>query len=226
MRARTGTAAGRSSVRASAPGGSGRGAAAAPSCRLVLIAGPSGSGKSRLAHASGCPSLRLDDFYFDADHPGMPQTLGITDWDDVRSWDAEAALAALRHLLLAGSAVVPTYSIAESRRTGSHEVRLDGARCLTAEGIFAIEFLATCRTAGLSVEAIYLDRPAPLVFWLRLRRDLAQKRKPPLLLLRRGVALWRGQGSLKRKALAAGFTPVGMKAAVALLAGAPSSPAA
>jgi uridine kinase len=184
-------------------------------CRLVLIAGASGSGKSRLAHASGCPSLRLDDFYFDADHPGMPQTLGITDWDDPRSWDSEAAVAALQQLLSAGTAVVPTYSIAESRRTGSHEVRLDGAHCLTAEGIFAIEFLATCRGAGLAVEPIYLDRPAPLVFWLRLRRDLAKKRKPPLLLLRRGAALWRAQGSLKRKALAAGFTPMTMKAALA-----------
>lgn len=187
--------------------------------RLVLIAGPSGSGKSRLAHLAGCPCLRLDDFYFDADHPGMPQTLGITDWDDARSWDSDSALAALRELLSTGEVVVPTYSISESRRTGSHSLKLDGAECLTAEGIFAIEFLATCRAAGLAIEAIYLDRPAPLVFWLRLRRDLAKKRKPPLILLRRGVALWRAQPALKRKALAAGFTPLSMRAAVALLGG-------
>ena len=51
--------------------------------RLVLIAGASGSGKSRLAHAAGCPSLRLDDFYHDADHPDLPRTeFGIADWDD------------------------------------------------------------------------------------------------------------------------------------------------
>jgi uridine kinase len=202
--------------RADAGGGSAR-------CRLVLIAGASGSGKSRLAHAVGCPSLRLDDFYFDADHPGMPQTLGITDWDDERSWDAQAALAALQRLLESGSATVPTYSIAESRRVGSHEVRLDGASCLTAEGIFAIEFLATCRDAGLAVEAVYLDRPGPVVFWLRLRRDLAKKRKPPLILVRRGWALWRAQAGLKRKALAAGFAPLSMRAALAQLAPSPQA---
>lgn len=191
--------------------------------RLVLIAGPSGSGKSRLAHLAGCPCLRLDDFYFDADHPGMPQTLGITDWDDPRSWDADSALAALQELLSTGEVVTPAYSISESRRVGSHSVRLDGAGCLTAEGIFAIEFLATCRAAGLAIEAIYLDRPAPLVFWLRLRRDLAKKRKPPLILLRRGVALWRAQPALRRKAVAAGFSPMSMRGAVARLANEPST---
>ncbi len=186
--------------------------------RLVLIAGASGSGKSRLAHASGCPSLRLDDFYHDADHPDLPRTeFGIADWDDPRSWDARTAIESLQTLLATGEAVVPTYSISGSRRTGSHQLRLDGAPCLTAEGIFAIEFLATCREAGVAAEAIYLDRPAPLVFALRLRRDLAKKRKPPLILLRRGLVLWRAQPSLKRKALAAGFTPLGMRAATARL---------
>jgi uridine kinase len=191
--------------------------------RLVLIAGASGSGKSRLAHGSGCPSLRLDDFYFDADHPGLPRTeFGITDWDDPRCWDAGAAVAALRELLATGRAVVPAYSISESRRVGSHEVRTNGASCVSAEGIFAIEFLATCRDAGLTPEAIYLDRPGALVFWLRLRRDLAKKRKPPLILLRRGLALWRAQPALRRKALAAGFTPLGMRAATARLTAQPA----
>jgi len=188
--------------------------------RLVLIAGASGSGKSRLAHLAGCPSLRLDDFYFDADHPHLPRSpIGIVDWDDPRCWDAGAAVAALQHLLSSGRVEAPAYSISESRRVGSHEVRMDGASCLTAEGIFAIEFLATCRAAGLAAEAIYLDRPGFLVFWLRLRRDLAKKRKPPRILLRRGIALWRAQPGLKRKAIAAGFTPMGMRAAVARLAG-------
>lgn len=186
--------------------------------RLVLIAGPSGSGKSRLTRAMGCSSLRLDDFYFDSDRAGMPQTaLGITDWDDPRSWDAAGAVEALGELLACGEVEVPAYSISESRRTGSHLVRLDGAGCLTAEGIFAIEFLATCRGAGLNPEAIYLDRPAPLVFLLRLRRDLAAKRKPPWILLRRGLALCRAQPALRRKALTAGFRALPMRQALLAL---------
>ena len=184
----------------------------------MLIAGPSGSGKSRLAHLTGCPALRLDDFYFDADHPDMPRSpIGIIDWDDPRSWNAEAAVAALAELVASGRVEVPAYSISESRRVGSHLLSLDGATCLTAEGIFAIDFLAVCRTAGLATEAIYIDRPGAVVFWLRLRRDLSKKRKPPLILLRRGLALWRAQPALRRKAMAAGFTPMSMRAAVAHL---------
>ena len=45
---------------------------------LLLIAGPSGSGKSRLtrlaAEAASALPFRLDDFYYDADRPGMPMT--------------------------------------------------------------------------------------------------------------------------------------------------------
>ncbi len=189
-------------------------APAAP--HLVLIAGPSGSGKSRLAHLCGLPCLRLDDYYFDADHPGMPRTnLGITDWDDPRSWDAEAALAGLQELLDTGRLEAPAYSISQSRRIGTHLVLRNGATCLGVEGIFAIEFLAYCRRAGLVVDPIYLDRPAALVYLLRLRRDLAKKRKPALIAVRRGWALSRAQAGLRRKALAAGFTPASMRTAVA-----------
>lgn len=62
--------------------------------RVVILSGPSGSGKSRLAArlqaARGWPIVRLDDFYRDGGDPALPMTdLGATrlvDWDDSRSW--------------------------------------------------------------------------------------------------------------------------------------------
>ncbi|MFT4296134.1 MAG: uridine kinase [Micropruina sp.] len=174
--------------------------------RLVLLAGPSGSGKTRLARRSGLPTVRLDDFYHDADHPGLPRTLGIVDWDDVASWNAAAAIEALDELLATGRTRTPEYSIPESRKVGDKELVLpEDATVVLAEGIFAVEALPLIRAAGLDASGIYLDRPGILVARYRLRRDLRQHRKSVWVLLRRGLALWRAQGALKRRALANGF---------------------
>lgn len=57
------------------------------SARVVLLAGPSGTGKSHLAELVGLPVVRLDDFYRDGDDEAMPRSpIGIVDWDDPRSW--------------------------------------------------------------------------------------------------------------------------------------------
>lgn len=190
--------------------------------RIVLLAGPSGSGKSRLARLLGALVFRLDDFYFDADHPGLPRAHGIVDWDDAATWDAAGAVAALAELVGTGATRVPTYSIAESRRVGVRPVELGDRPLVVAEGIFAVELLAPARGAGLDVAPVYLDRNRTLVALLRLQRDLRQHRKPPLVLLRRGFALWRAQPGLKRRALAAGFAPLTMRRALAGLAAAPA----
>lgn len=187
--------------------------------RVVLLAGPSGGGKSRLARLVGALPLRLDDFYFDADHPGLPRAHGIVDWDDAATWDAAGAVEALACLVREGRCEVPDYSIAESRRVGWHTVCSGGHDAVIAEGIFAIELLPHARAAGLAVEPIYLDRSRWLVAVLRLRRDLAQKRKPALVLLRRGWALLRSQPELRARAVAAGFRPMSMQTAVRLLGG-------
>ncbi|MFN8118728.1 MAG: uridine kinase [Micropruina glycogenica] len=186
--------------------------------RLVLVAGPSGSGKSRVVLASGLPQVRLDDFYHDHDHPGLPRTLGIVDWDHPASWNGAAAVEALAELLATGRTDTPDYSIPESRKVGAKQLTIpDDAALVLAEGIFAIEALPLARSAGLDVTGIFIDRPGWLVAWYRFRRDLRQKRKSPWVLVRRGLALWRAQGALKRKALASGFEPVSYAEAEGLL---------
>lgn len=179
----------------------------------ILLAGPSGSGKSRLARLCRLPLLRLDDFYYDADHPALPRRHGIVDWDDPASWDREAGLAAVEALCTTRRADVPTYDISASARAGHRELDLAGASAFVAEGIFAPTLLADARQAGLPVDAIYLDRPRTLVAVLRLVRDLRGHRKPPTVLLRRGFSLWLHQPALKREAVAAGFRPMSMRAA-------------
>ncbi|WP_328701862.1 uridine kinase family protein [Aestuariimicrobium ganziense] len=191
-----------------------------PARRLVLVAGPSGSGKSRLSRLTGLPQLRLDDFYLDDDHPDMPRSdLGIIDWDDVASWDLPAAVAALESLMTTGRAEVPVYEISLNRAVGTRTFDLEDAPVVLCEGIFAPDLLAPCRVAGLQPLAIWLDRPRLLNFVRRLARDLRERRKPPLVLVRRGWQLMADEPALRRRALGLGFQPMSMKEATRVVAG-------
>ena len=186
---------------------------AAAASTLVLLAGASGSGKSRLAALAGCPRLNLDDFYHDGDHVALPRTRGVVDWDHADSWDAATAVAAVVSLCRTGSADVPVYDIAQNRRTGRHRVQLDGSGVVVAEGVFAPELVAPCRAAGVPLEALYLDRSRTATLVRRFLRDVAEHRKPLVVLLRRGWALWRQEPTRRAQALARGCRPVSMREA-------------
>ena len=169
-----------------------------------MLAGPSGAGKSRLAarlHAAyGWPVVRLDDFYRDGDDPALPtRDLGgttIVDWDDPASWDAAAAVRALDRLVTTGSIEVPVYDISRSAAVGTARVEAPTDSLIVAEGIFAAEISGDLRAAGLLHSAWCVRHPRWVTFGRRLVRDLAERRKPPLVLVRRGLALTRAEPDL------------------------------
>jgi uridine kinase len=166
--------------------------------RVVVIAGPSGSGKSRLSRRLGLPVLNLDDFYKDGDDPSLPSVdlaggAPIVDWDSPASWNEVDALAAIEALCRDGRADVPTYDISQSRRTGHHVLDLGDSSCFLAEGIFAQEVVGECRRRGLLADAICLNQHPAVTFVRRLTRDLREHRKPPGVLVRRGLHLMREQ---------------------------------
>ena len=181
--------------------------------RVIVLAGPSGAGKSRLAERLGLPVLRLDDFYKDGSDPTLPRVedgpnTGIVDWDHPDSWLPGDAVAALEELCHSGRADVPVYDIARDGRTGWQHLHLDDASYFVAEGIFAQDVVGTCADLGL-LAAAYCVRQHPMVtFWRRLTRDLRERRKPPLVLVRRGWALLRDQRRVVEDAVAKGCEPV------------------
>lgn len=184
---------------------------------MVLLAGPSGSGKSRVTRRAGMPSVNLDDFYRDADAPGLPRIRGLVDWDALPSWDVEAALAVLIALCRTGSAEIPVYDIPANRRVGSRRLKLGSAPALLAEGLFAADLVPSCQALGLRVQALYLDPPRGRTLVLRLLRDLREHRKPLAVLVRRGLSLWRSEPALRRHAMDRGCRPVTQRQAMALV---------
>jgi uridine kinase len=168
------------------------------SARVVVLAGPSGVGKSRLAAHTGLPVLRLDDYYRHGDDPGLPRishgaNAGLVDWDHPDSWHHDEAVRAICELAATGRTVAPVYDIARNGPSGTHEVDLDGSALFVAEGIFAQQVVRACESHGVLAAALCLRQHPLVTFWRRLTRDLREHRKPPLVLVRRGWALMRAQ---------------------------------
>jgi uridine kinase len=163
--------------------------------------------------------LRLDDFYKEAGDPTLPLLPGgATDWDAPGSWDADAALAAVRSLCETGRALTPVYDIATSSRVGGGTLTLDDAPLFVAEGIFAADIAARCRELGLLADALCLRGRPFTTFRRRLVRDLREGRKSVPFLVRRGWALMRAEGAIVERHRALGAHPCARDEAVSRIA--------
>jgi uridine kinase len=177
---------------------------------VVLLAGPSGCGKSHLARVSGLPVLCLDEFYKHGDDPTLPRhpDLGIVDWDDPAAWDAQRAVQAILEVCRAGTTEVPVYDIRHDRALRTQSFSRGDHPVFLAEGIFVAEVVQACRDAGVLADAIVIERRPWTNFVRRLSRDLAEHRKPPLTLLRRGRGLMASERTLVAALRSAGCRPL------------------
>ncbi|WP_299532653.1 uridine kinase [uncultured Streptomyces sp.] len=190
--------------------------------RVVLLTGPSGSGKSHLAARTGLPVLRLDDFYKEGDDPSLPLVAGSTDidWDSADSWDADAALAAIAELCRTGRTLVPVYDLASSSRVDREILHIERSPLFVAEGIFAADIVARCQELGLLADALCLRGRPTTTFRRRLVRDVREGRKSVPFLLRRGWRLMRAERRIVARQTALGAHPCGKQEALGRLAAA------
>ncbi|MFB7358063.1 uridine kinase family protein [Streptomyces gardneri] len=190
--------------------------------RVVLLAGPSGSGKSSLAAVTGLPVLRLDDFYKEGDDPSLPLVDGSADidWDSPQSWDADAAVAAIVELCRTARTHVPVYDLATSSRVDSERFDIGRTPLFVAEGIFAAEIVSRCRDLDVLADALCLHGRPSTTFRRRLARDLREGRKSVPFLLRRGWRLMRSERAIVARQTELGAHPCAKDEALGRLAAA------
>lgn len=188
----------------------------------MLLAGPSGSGKSSFAARSGLPVLCLDDFYKEAGDPTLPQVPGSSDidWDSADSWDADVAIAAIEELCRTGRTNVPVYDIATSARVGQETLDIERTPLFIAEGIFAADIVRRCGELGVLADALCLRGRPSTTFRRRLLRDLREGRKSVPFLLRRGWRLMRAERAIVARQTALGAYACGKDEALGRVAAA------
>jgi uridine kinase len=135
----------------------------------------------------------------------------------VGSWDSQAALAAIATLCADGRADVPIYDISLDRRVGTRSLDLGPARAFVGTGIFAAELVGTLSGRGLLADAVVVRRSRIKNFLRRLLRDLAEHRKPPWTLARRGFALMRAEPDVVARQMALGCRPCDREGTLAAL---------
>ena len=131
----------------------------------------------RYARLARCTARRL---LPREDRPGPAQVPARhPDWDHSDSWNAVAAVDALRELVDTGVAELPVYDIGHSAVTGEHRVTAGRGDYILAEGLFAARLIGPLMAEALLAEALCVRQNRYVTAARRFARDLAERRKPP-----------------------------------------------
>ncbi|MDR3314494.1 MAG: hypothetical protein LBS96_08600 [Oscillospiraceae bacterium] len=128
--------------------------------KLILLAGPSASGKTTTAHkiaqalgAAGVNTHRisLDDFYLpSAEIPLLPD--GSRDLESIEALDLPLLRSTLQELMGSGSGVLPAFDFTTGQRCEGKRIALEPEDMIVLEGLHALNPLLTQTLGGIRPE--------------------------------------------------------------------------
>lgn len=144
---------------------------------LVLIGGPTCSGKTSIARAvreslprGTCGVIGLDSYYRDLSHLPLAER-AAANFDHPDAFDWPLLKMDLNRLLAEGSAKVPVYDFACHARSGATRL-MAATDVLIVEGILALYDEELCRLARLRV---FVDAADAICLGRRIERDSEER---------------------------------------------------
>lgn len=149
--------------------------------KLILIAGPSSSGKSTLAQslctelgADNCRLLSLDHYYRDLRHVS-PEARALRNFDEPTAWQSERLIEEIHQLTNGRPINMPQYDFGTHLRT-SQTCRVEPLPYIVAEGVFA---LCYPDLNALALLKIFVDLDDEIALQRRLMRDIRERGRNP-----------------------------------------------
>ena len=179
----------------------------ASGCKLVMLTGPSASGKTTTAHKlaaalrlRGTPAqvVSLDNFYKNLDcYPRLPD--GSKDYENITALDVEEIHRCLEELVQTGKTQLPEFDfMTENRKSQRIPLDLEGGVCIV-EGIHALNPILTSKLpqgqvykiyAGLREEYSYRGQRVLPTRDIRLARRMVRDHKFRGHSLEKTLAMW------------------------------------
>jgi len=149
--------------------------------KLILVAGPSSSGKSTLAHAlceafgADCALLlSLDNYYRDLRHLS-PQERALRDFDQPAAWESERLIEEMQQLIEGKTIDMPQYDFNTHLRVDQTQ-HISPYPYIIAEGLFALCYAELNALASLEV---FVDIDDEAALQRRLDRDIRKRGRSP-----------------------------------------------
>ncbi len=132
---------------------------------IVMIAGPSSSGKTTTADilknklnkmGRGAKVISLDDFYKDQDESYTFED-GTVDYETVKALDVDYITVCLKQLVYEGSCMLPHFDFLTSKRDSYTKTVLTDDEIVIVEGLHALNDIITEPLSNLNMKKIYIS---------------------------------------------------------------------
>ncbi|MGZ0655060.1 uridine kinase [Coraliomargarita sp. W4R53] len=149
--------------------------------KLILVAGPSSSGKSTLAQAlcqmlgpQQTRLLSLDHYYHDLRHLS-PEARALRNFDEPNAWESARMITEMQDLVMGQSIDMPQYDFSTHLRVDKTQTIVP-CPYIIAEGLFALCYPKLNAIAALK---IFVDLSDDIALERRIERDIRERGRTP-----------------------------------------------